>query len=503
MPILASIDVGSNAIRLVIGNVDAERRMTVLENIRESVRLGQDVFTLGTISEETIDRASEAFQRFRGAIDSHGAKWTKAVATSALREALNTELFIDRIAQVSNIDVAVIGAEEEARLIHLAVREKVNLKGKVAVLVDIGGGSTEITLVDDGSIIATESFKMGSVRLLQLLEGKKHGERQFNQMVREYVDATQKRIKKEIGNRTIDICVGTGGNIETLGDLRRDVLHKERDSILPADDLDDLVKRLQGLTFEERIQDLRLRPDRADVIVPASIILQKIIKQADVKEVVIPRVGLKDGLLIDMMEELYGEKKHLYRDQVMASALQLGRKYIFDEQHGTTVARLAVQLFDETRILHNLPLDQRLLLEVAALLHDIGNYVNMRDHHKHTYYLLTASPLIGLSQQQSAVVANVARYHRKSEPKPQHDAYRVLPSKDRVVVSKLAAILRLADAMDNQHAGKVASLTVEWKKPRLTLKLKGEGDLLLEKWALAKKAPMFEEVFSVKCSVED
>jgi len=503
MPTLAAIDVGSNAIRLVIGAVDAERRLTVLENLRESVRLGQDVFTLGTISEETIDRASEAFQRFRGAIDSHGAKWTKAVATSAAREALNTELFIDRISQVSDIEVAVVGAEEEARLIHLAVSEKVNLKGKVAVLVDIGGGSTEITLVADGSIIATESFKMGAVRLLQLLEGKKLGERKFNQLVREYVDATQKRIKKELGNRTIDICVGTGGNIETLGDLRRDVLHKERDSILPADDLDDLVKTLQGMTFEERIQDLCLRPDRADVIVPASIILQKIIKQAEVKEVVIPRVGLKDGLLIDMVQELYGEKKHLYRDQVMASALQLGKKYLFDEQHGTTVARLAVQLFDETRILHNLPLEHRLLLEVAALLHDIGNFVNMRDHHKHTHYLLTASPLIGLSQQQSAVVANVARYHRKSGPKPQHDAYRVLPSKERVVVAKLAAILRLADAMDNQHAGKVSSLTVEWKKPRLTLKLKGEGDLLLEKWALAKKAPMFEEVFSVKCAIED
>jgi exopolyphosphatase/guanosine-5'-triphosphate,3'-diphosphate pyrophosphatase len=162
-----------------------------------------------------------------------------------------------------------------------------------------------------------------------------------------------------------------------------------------------------------------------------------------------------------------------------------------------------LQLFDETRNLHGLGLEHRLLLEVAALLHDIGTVLSASDHHKHTHYLLSASPLVGLSDNQRAIVANVARYHRKSEPKPQHDAYRVLPSRDRVVVSKLAAILRLADALDNQHAAKVSTFTVDYKKPRLTLRLQGEGDLLLEKWALAKKSAMFEEVFSCKVVTEE
>jgi exopolyphosphatase/guanosine-5'-triphosphate,3'-diphosphate pyrophosphatase len=140
---------------------------------------------------------------------------------------------------------------------------------------------------------------------------------------------------------------------------------------------------------------------------------------------------------------------------------------------------------------------------VAALVHDIGNFVNVTDHHKHTQYLLTATPVIGLSQSQMDLVANVARYHRKSLPKPQHDAYRMLSSKDRVVVSKLAALLRMADAMDNEHASKVSAFSVEYKKPKLIMRLKGEGDLLLEKWALVKKSPMFEEVFSVKFSIEE
>jgi exopolyphosphatase/guanosine-5'-triphosphate,3'-diphosphate pyrophosphatase len=450
-----------------------------------------------------MDQAVAAFEKFRHAIELRGASWTKAVATSAVREALNREIFVDRLASASGIDLVAIGPEEEARLIYLAVAERLNLKNKLAMLIDIGGGSTEITLAEHESIIVSESFRLGAVRLLNLFEEKKHGEAKFNQLIREYMDATQKRIKKELGSRKIELCVGTGGNIETLGDLRRSVLRKERDTELSDDDLDALVKKLLGMTYEQRIQELGLRPDRADVIVPASMVLQKIMRVAGVSEVVIPHVGLKDGVLTDMIQELFGEKRPLRRDQVLASAIQLGRKFMFDEQHGTTVARYAARLFDETRSLHNLGMEFRLLLEVSALLHDIGNFINSTDHHKHTFYLLSVSPLIGLTQSQLAIVANVARYHRKSMPKPQHDGYRELSSKERVVVSKLSALLRLADAMDNEHASKVESFSVEYKKPKLTIRMRGEGDLLLEKWALAKKAPMFEDVFSVKLNVED
>lgn len=503
MPVLASIDVGSNALRLAIAEVDSQQHITMLESLRESVRLGQDVFTSGIISEETMDQAVAAFERFRHAIDLRGATWSKAVATSAVREALNRDIVIDRIAGTSGIDLVAIGAEEEARLIFLAVADKLNLKNKLAMLIDIGGGSTEITLAEDESIIVSESFRLGAVRLLNLFEEKKHGEARFNQLLREYMDATQKKIKKEIGSRKIDLCAGTGGNIETLGDLRKTFLRKAADTEIGDDELDDILKKLQGMSYEQRIQELGLRPDRADVIVPATMVLQKIIRVAGVKDVMIPHVGLKDGLLIDMIQELFGEKRPLRRDQVLASAIQLGRKYMFDEQHGTTVARYAARLFDETRSLHNMGMEYRLLLEVAALLHDVGNFINATDHHKHTYYLLSVSPLIGLTQSQLAIVANVARYHRKSMPKPQHDGYRALSSKERVVVSKLSALLRLADAMDNEHASKVESFSVEYKKPKLTLRMRGEGDLLLEKWALVKKATMFEDVFSVKFNIED
>jgi exopolyphosphatase / guanosine-5'-triphosphate,3'-diphosphate pyrophosphatase len=503
MPIIAAIDVGTNAMRLVIGSVNPDHRIELLENIREPVRLGKDVFAKGSISEETTERAIEAFQKFRRLIDQYGVEHLRAVATSATREALNSDIFIDRIAQATGIDIAPIGGEEEARLIHLAVADRVNLRNKRAILIDIGGGSIEVTLVSDGSIQATVSFNMGTVRLLQKLEQERVGEARFNQLVREYADATRKWLESRIGQQKLDLCVATGGNAEALGDLGKRLFGKDSQFVITRQELDALVDTLQGLSFAERMQELRLRPDRADVIVPASIVLQTIVGQAGVDQILVPNVGLKDGLLLDIVQELYDQKARLHRDQVLASALQVGRKYALDEQHATAVARFAIQLFDETQRLHHLDDESRLLLEVAAMLHDIGHFVNASEHHKHTFYLLSATPLIGLTKPQRAVVANVARYHRKSSPSLQHEPFKVLPAKDRVVVSKLSALLRLADALDNEHGGKVTDVTIEYNRPRLMLKLHGQGDLLLEKWALVKRTPIFEEVFGVKVAIAD
>jgi exopolyphosphatase/guanosine-5'-triphosphate,3'-diphosphate pyrophosphatase len=502
VPTIAAIDVGSNAIRLAIASVSADGTYQTVYSVREPVRLGQDVFTKGTISAQTIDRTVQAFIEFKQKLDQHSVKVVKAVATSALREAINRDAVLKAVAKASGIEISIIGGEEEARLIHLAAKQAVNLKNKVALLIDIGGGSVEVVLADDSNVLCTESYSMGSVRLLKILD-EHAGEERFNQLVTEYVDATQRRLEQEIGTQKIDICVGTGGSMESIGDLRKELLEKNSNQKVSAEELKSLVKKLRGTTFEERIQQFRLRPDRADVIVPAAIVLQKIVQQAGVAEVVIPGIGLKDGLLQEMIAELRDHEKRYYREQVLASARRLGKKYSYDEKHGVTVAKLAVQIFDQTQIVHEMDAEARLLLEVAALLHDIGHYVNVANHHKHTLYLIQASPLIGLTQPQMDLVANIARYHRKSLPKLQHKPYEDLAPKQRLTISKLAAILRLADALDHEHVSSVESVEVEYKRPRLLFRLKGKGDMLLEKWALAAKRDMFEMVFDANVVVED
>lgn len=502
MPTIAAIDVGSNAIRLAIANTSTEGGYQTIYSVREPVRLGQDVFTKGSISAHTIDRTVQTLMDFQQKLEGCHAVHTKAVGTSALREATNRDSVLRAVKKATGIDISVIGGEEEARLIHLAVKQTVNLKSKVALLIDIGGGSVEVLLADDTTVLCTESYAMGSVRLLKILD-EKAGEERFNQLVTEYVDATQRRLQQEIGNHKIDVCVGTGGSIESIGDLRRDLFDKNNNQKVTADELKSIVKKLRGTTFEERIQDLRLRPDRADVIVPAAIVLQKIVQQSGVSEVVIPGVGLKDGVLMEIVLQLRDQEKQSHREQVIDSAMRLGRKYFFDEKHAQTVSKLALQIFDQTQSFHELDAEARQILQVAALLHDIGHYVNVANHHKHTFYLILSSPLIGMTQGQMDMVANVARYHRKSAPKMQHKPYEDLAPKQRLAISKLAAILRLADALDHEHASTVDEVKVDYKRPRFIFKLKGKGDMLLEKWALAAKRDMFESVFDANVVVED
>jgi exopolyphosphatase / guanosine-5'-triphosphate,3'-diphosphate pyrophosphatase len=503
MQIIASIDVGSNAIRIAVGRLDQHGKVDVIDNVRLPVRLGQDVFDSGVVGEETISRTVEAFNQFSRIIRDYGVSRVRAVATSAMREAANRDILIDRIARSAKIDVEVISGEEEARLIYLAVANVVDLKGKLALLIDIGGGSVEVTLADGDNILITDSYNMGTVRMLEKLRQNGGNGLAFEQLAREYAEAARGRIEREIGSAKIDLCVGTGGNVEELGNLRQKLFKRDSDKVITVDELDAIIDRLKVLTPEERMHEFKLRPDRADVILPASIALRLIARQGRVKEIRIPNVGLKDGLLVDMAQDIGPGEHPLRREQVWASAIQMGRKYQYDEQHAKLIARLAIRLFDETRAIHQLDDESRLLLEVATLLHDIGHFIHTVDHDKHGYYLLNANYLIGLNERQQAIVANIVRYHRKSLPGSDDPAVRPLPNKDRQTAIDLIALLRLADSLDASHTGRVHDLRVKHKKNSIILKLIGDGDLMLEKWALTKRKGLFFETFGVKLDVED
>ncbi len=502
MPTLCALDVGSNAMRLAIGFLGHDRKLHIVEDFREPIRLGQDVFTRGSISRENTQRTIETFQRFKEIIRQHQVVKTRAVATSAVREAKNRDVFIKKIFQATGIELKPITPEEETLLVYLAVSKKIPLEGKTSMLVDIGGGSVEVTLARDGKILASESFQMGAVRLLQVLEQSKYGEKKFNRMVQEYLEAARNRFNQKLTGQKVDVCVGTGGNLDTLLYLKERLLRVKEPSYVTRVELDSLLGRLRKLTYDERVTRFGLRPDRADVILPAITVLQKIMEVGRINRIHIPNVGVKEGLLIDMVSELLTGRPTQRRDEILGTVKQTGIKYSLDQPHADTVTRFALELFDRTRKLHRLGEDNRLLLEVAAQLHDIGQFISYGSHHKHSYYLIRSSQLMGLTPYQVELVANIARYHRKALPKSSHDNYRLLPAREKLLVSKLAAILRIADALDHDHASKVYSFTVQYKKPHFSLKLQGQGDMLLERWALLKKSDLFEKVFKVKFSVK-
>lgn len=501
MQTIAAIDVGSNAMRITVGRIVYDGKVEAIENLRLPVRLGQDAFTTGIVSEETTQQAVDAFTRFRKITDDYQVEKIRAVATSAMRETTNSDLLIDRIARSTGIEIEIISGEEEARLIHLAVAQAVNLKNKHALLIDIGGGSVEVTLSQNGNILSTESYNMGTVRLLKNLSGEKNSGMPFHKLVREYAEAARHRIDREIGSKKIDICVGTGGNIEEMGKLRQKLFKRDSDRAITLEELDKLVETLSRMKVEERMRKFKLKPDRADVILPASIVLQMIAHEAKIKEVTIPNVGLKDGILWDMAYRLQESARVSPREQVRTSALRLGEKYQFDAEHAKLVAHHAGRLFDQSQALHNLDEENKLLLEIGALLHDIGHFINTVDHNKHGYYILKASPLIGLPEDQQNIVANIMLYHRKSTPSVDDESFRALTPKERLVVLKLSALMRLADGLDMSHTGRVKDIQLEQKKNTWKLKLQGKGDLMLERWTLEKRQRLFQDVFGVKLEI--
>ena len=500
MPKIAAIDVGSNAIRLLIVEVSRSGLIKTIFSKREPVRLGADVFASGTISPEILERSIEAFKGFRDSCDKNQVLMIRAVGTSALREAKNSSAFVEDVFAETGIRIEIIAGTEEARLIQLAVAKTVDFRRKLAVVIDMGGGSTEVSLVLNGNIIVSETHKIGAVRLLHLLEVKKYPFKVFSRLVSEYVKGLRRELKREIGDRHVDLCVGTGGNFETLGGLRVKLLGRKEKDILPLTDLEQIMERINGLSVEDRITKLGLRPDRADVIGPAAAVLAEIMREANVREVRLPAVGLKDGVIIDLLPNLQGGKAEIQRRQLLAFAEEMGRKYQTDMRHVESVRERSVFFFDRMVRIHRLGREARLLLEVAALLHDIGHFISSDEHHRHSMYLIRATPIIGLDKRSQEMISCIARYHRKSLPKDEHEVYRDLSKPDQLIVKKLSALLRVADATDRGQ-GRVREISVRLQGPRCIVTIQGSGEMLLEQWAIKKKADLFELQFRKKVEI--
>lgn len=496
---LAAIDIGSNAIRMAVARVENQGNLEIVENSRVPVRLGKDAFTLGYFTEETIQMAIGTFLRFRNIAQVFDVKQVRAVATSAMREASNSHILIDRVASQTGIQIEIISEIEEARLIHLAVQKLIDLKGKRALLIDIGGGSVEVTLSNE-NVLSVESYALGTVRLLSKLEGS-NGSVNFNQLVSEYADKVRRRIQTQIGNESIDLCIATGGNAEEMGKLHKRLFKGDREDCITLTEIEKLIEMLNRLSLEERIQKLHLRPDRADVLLPAAVVLRMIANVAKVKEIFTPPIGLKDGLLLELGAGFRGPPKPR-REQVFTSAIKLGQKYKFDEEHGRFVANFASRIFLQSLSLHNLTEKELLILEAASLLHDIGHFINTIDHDKHGYYILMNTPLVGLSAKEQEILATVVRYHRKDSFSSPDEVFKSLSQNDRATVSKLCALMELADALDISHTARLQDLILEQEDSRWKLILVSPDTLLLEKWWVEKRKSLFQDVFGVQLTVE-
>lgn len=491
---VAAIDVGSNAMRFIAAEFLNHSRWIDLEVQRVPVRLGHQTFVTGRLDEGTMSAAVATMSSFRRSLDNLGIGEYRAVATSAVRESKNGPELVDRIRRECGIRLETITGTEEARLVWLALRTRVDFGPDPWMAMDLGGGSLEVSQISERGIDWSESHQMGTVRTLERLGGQED-EEQLQKLMAEYVQTLQ--IPDRVEGAPIGGLLATGGNIEAIAQLAGAVPDERGASRLSMRAFDQVVERLRGMSVEERITKLGLREDRADVIYPAALIYGRVAEVAGVDEICVPHVGVKEGVLIDRVEDVTGPRVHASRleEQAFAGAMALGRRFQFDEAHHRQVVRLALSIFDQLHEVHGLGARERRMLLVGAALHDAGQFISYRRHHKHSLYLIYNSDIPGISDRDRAVTALVARYHRRSVPKDSHYLYRDLGQEDRATVATLASILRLADALDREHLQRVSAVDVSIEAHGLVLEVEGHGDLLLEHWAFRKRARMFEELF--------
>jgi exopolyphosphatase/guanosine-5'-triphosphate,3'-diphosphate pyrophosphatase len=504
---VAAIDIGSNAVRMEIAEVLTDARIEVLERAHRAVRLGQDTFAQGRLQQRTMNAAVGILRDCRSILETYQVRHVRAVATSAVREASNGDTFLDRIYMATNIDVEVIDPSEESRLTVGAVRHAIGealgvLRGR-ALIADVGGGSALLTFLDRGEIVSSGSYRLGSIRLQEVLDTSREPPDRAADLLRHQVAGTIATIKASVPMHKARLFVAVGGDARFAARRIGRPAEAEGLFVIGAKEFDAFVDRCVGHSAESLAREFGLPFADAETLVPALISYQSLLRETRARRIIVPPVSMRDGLLGDLARRVTGQDTPEMEEGVLQSARAIGERYHYDAAHSQHVAELALTLFDALASEHRLSSRHRLLLRVAALLHEVGNFVSSRSHHKHSYYLVANSEIFGLRREELAVVAHVARYHRRSAPKPTHVDYMGLPRETRMVVNKLAAILRVADALEKTHTQHICDIGVEVHDSELLIHVRHVADLDLERRALALKGGMFEDVYGLRVRLEE
>lgn len=496
---VAVIDIGTAGIRMALADIDAQGEIHFLEKLTQSVRLGQDVFTKGRIRRHTIEecvRILESFQHimreYRVAPDD-----VRAVASSAVQEAANRDALIDRVAMATGIEVEVIDDAEATRLTYLSVLPFLRRESKhpqSTLLVEIGGGRTELLALNGENIVDARVFRLGSLRLRNLLDQQRTPLTQVRDVLEQEVSNSLHQLGEEFKKRSQSLIL-LGGDARFVAMHVNPEWDRSAPQPVSIKDWKRITDEFVGMTVEDAVETYNLTFSEAETLAPSLYATARLAEEVGCKTLHVSGFTMRDGLLEEMSQKETWSQG--YVNQMLDSALQLGRKYGVDEHHGREVSSLSLQIFDTLADEHRLGGRYRVLLEISGWLHEIGSFISATSHHKHSMYILANETIFGLSRRDSRVVANVARYHRRSPPKPTHPYYQALPRRDRLAVQQLAAILRVADALARSRGRSIPTILCERRDDTFFIRVPGVENLHLENSALRVKGQMFDEVFGM------
>ncbi len=494
---IAALDVGSNSFHLIVAEVETGGTIKVLDRAKEMVRLGDSTLHKGVIPPDVFRRGLDALRALRRIADRHKVDALVAVATSAVREAQNGGEFVRAARDEAGIDVRVIRGDEEARLIYLGARGSLDLGKRRVALFDLGGGSLEVILADAQELYFTASLKLGVIRLTESCPCSDPPTSRERALLAERVRTMLDPVVSRVRAMGFDFVAFTSGTASALASvLRADPEADGGKTTVPLRDLAALEQRLGLATIAARGKMPGLDARRTDTIYAGAVVYRTALEMCGADEAALCETALREGIIVDYIASnrpgilLVDEFPDLRRRTIM----ELARRCQVREDHGTQVARLALSIFDQTRRLHRLEDSDAELLEFAALLHDIGFYISPHRHHRHSAYLIKSHAMTGFSRAEVDVIALAARHHRKVEPRRGRGSVKLLSKKDFRRVRYLAAILRIADALDRTHVRVVRAVRCSVLPRTVEVRVDADGDPELELWAARRKGDLFEEL---------
>ena len=498
----AVIDIGATSIRMAIAEFRNDGSIHVLESLTQAVSIGKDTFSTQRIRRSSIEECVRVLKSYRRAMQQYGINrpdQMRIVATSAVREAVNRLVFIDRIFIATGLIIESLDEAEVNRITYMGIQPLLHSTPSLAAtknfVVEIGSGSTEVLVVRNGNVLYSNSYRLGSLRLIEQLDRLRASgnkirtimETQIRRFVEAMHDHSHSDAKLEV--------VAIGGDIRFAVAKLSGIEDVDEVTELPVAMLSRLTNQLLDMTGEEIVQRHNISFVDAETVGPALLCYVRLAERFNCTRIYAAPTNLRDGLLTDFANsERYTTE---FRNQIIRSAINLGRKYQFDEKHSRHVAMLSRKLFADLQEEHQLDQRMELILYLASLLYGVGQFINIRSNHKHAMYLIRNSELFGLSRKDVLLVALVARYHRRSSPQSEHEGYGTLERSERVAVSKLAAILRIAIALDESRSQRITNIKCRRDSDRCIITTADVEDLSLEQLILRQTGMLFEEVFGM------
>lgn len=500
---LAAIDIGSNSIKLAVVEASASDSFTIVAREKETVRLGQETLRNKMLAPEAIERAAVAIGRLKSIGETRGARKTLAVATASVREAENAADFVRLVEEKTDVHVEVISPIEEARLIGIAASRQAGANIESLLNIDIGGGSTELSLMKNGKPAHLISVKLGAVGLSERFLAHDPPKSREIEECRRHIKAALDRPKRELSSLKWQKVSGTSGTIIALGEvIHRKASPPPKTLAFELEKLAALNKSLSKMNKVMRIANLTLSPQRAEVITAGGLILEGVMSALGLKNITPTDFALREGVVIDYLQKLEAESLPPVpdlKDERLGGVFAVGRRFGFEENHSLHVAFLAERIFDQIAPMFNLPRSHRTLLSAAALLHDIGYHISHAEHHKHTLYLIKHSEMTGFTEAERNLIGNIARYHRGALPREKHTEFMALSQREQRIVWQLGAILRIAEALDRGYENRVRDIIAKRKNGKIIFSVVSPNDCTEELEAVnSGKNEMFISAFGQK-----